>query len=62
MLVHTLSPNVYRTPSEALQAFRWFSETGDWERLFPAWERLLVIYVGAAAMFAIGKMLKRRWV
>ncbi|KAF0286913.1 Prostaglandin E synthase 2 [Amphibalanus amphitrite] len=47
-------------PSEALQAFRWFSETGDWERLFSNWERLLVIYVGAAAMYGIGKILKRR--
>ena len=60
VLVHTLSPNVYRTPAEALQAFRWFSETGDWERLFSGWERLLVIYVGAAAMYGIGKILKRR--
>lgn len=25
-LVHTLSPNVYRTKEEALQAFNWFSE------------------------------------
>ncbi|XP_037082653.1 prostaglandin E synthase 2-like [Pollicipes pollicipes] len=60
VLVHALSPNVYRTPAEALQAFRWFSETGDWERHFAAWERLLVVYVGAAAMYGIGKILKRR--
>lgn len=26
VLVHTLSPNVYRTKDEALQAFQWFSE------------------------------------
>jgi microsomal prostaglandin-E synthase 2 len=26
VLVHTLSPNVYRTKEEALQAFNWFSE------------------------------------
>lgn len=26
VLVHTLSPNVYRTREEALQAFQWFSE------------------------------------
>lgn len=26
VLVHVLSPNVYRTPSEALQAFQWFSK------------------------------------
>ena len=26
--VHSLSPNVYRTPGEALAAFQWFSEVG----------------------------------
>ena len=26
VLVHVLSPNVYRTREEALQAFNWFSE------------------------------------
>lgn len=26
VLVHTLSPNVYRTKEEALQSFEWFSE------------------------------------
>ncbi|CAG0893809.1 unnamed protein product [Cyprideis torosa] len=59
-LVHLLSPNVYRTPSEALQAFRWFSDTGHWEETFSHWERLFVIYVGATAMFFIGKRLKKR--
>jgi len=58
--VHTLSPNVYRTPQESLQAFRWFNEVGDWERHFSTWERLLVIYVGALAMWLIGKRLKKR--
>lgn len=28
-LVHTLSPNVYRTRDEALQAFNWFSEVSN---------------------------------
>ncbi|KAK7084408.1 hypothetical protein SK128_013069 [Halocaridina rubra] len=60
VLVHVLSPNVYRTPDEALQAFRWFSKAGNWEEHFANWERLLVLYVGAAAMFFIGKNLKRR--
>ncbi|KAA0192305.1 hypothetical protein HAZT_HAZT001440 [Hyalella azteca] len=58
--VHVLSPNVYRTPTEALQAFTWFSEVGNWQELFSAWERLLVVYVGAAAMYFIGKRLKKR--
>ncbi|CAB3377277.1 Hypothetical predicted protein [Cloeon dipterum] len=60
VLVHTLSPNVYRTKDEALQAFNWFSEVGDWEKHFSKWERLVVIYVGAMAMLMIGKRLKKR--
>jgi len=59
-LVHTLSPNVYRTFGEALQSFRWFSQVGEWERNFPNWERVMVIYVGATAMYWIGKRLKKR--
>ncbi|CAG9761507.1 unnamed protein product [Ceutorhynchus assimilis] len=60
VLVHTLSPNVYRTREEALQAFNWFSEVGEWEANFPTWERNLIIYVGASAMYLIGKRLKKR--
>ncbi|PSN47051.1 hypothetical protein C0J52_09367 [Blattella germanica] len=60
VLVHVLSPNVYRTREEAMQAFNWFSEVGEWEKNFPAWERLLIIYVGANAMWLIGKRLKKR--
>jgi microsomal prostaglandin-E synthase 2 len=33
---------------------------GDWERLFTWWERQVVIYVGAAVMYMIGKRLKKR--
>ncbi|XP_050301583.1 prostaglandin E synthase 2 [Anthonomus grandis grandis] len=60
VLVHTLSPNVYRTREEALQAFNWFSEVGEWETNFPPWERSLIIYVGASAMYLIGKRLQKR--
>lgn len=60
ILVHTLSPNVYRTREEALQAFNWFSDVGEWEKNFPSWERYLIIYVGATAMYLIGKRLKKR--
>lgn len=60
-LVHMLSPNVYRTPSESLAAFRWFDETGRWSQHFDAWERALVIYVGAGVMWLIGKRLKSRY-
>ena len=59
-LVHMLSPNVYRTPSEALQAFHYFSEVGEWEKNFSTPERLVVIYAGAAIMYLLGKMLQKR--
>lgn len=60
VLVHMLSPNVYRTREEALQAFNWFSEVGEWDRLFSFIERALVIYVGAFAMWMIGKKLQKK--
>lgn len=55
-----ISPNVYRTTSEALQTFEWFSQAGEWDVHFPKWERNLMVYVGAGAMWAIGKRLKKR--
>ena len=54
------SPNVYRTPTESLQAFQWFNEIGEWEKHFSAWERFVVVYIGSAAMWIIGKRLKKR--
>ena len=59
--VHKLSPNVYRTPSEALAAFQWFNIAGDWETHFSTWERYLVIYVGSAVMWLLGKRLKSKY-
>lgn len=58
--MHTLSPNVYRTREEALQAFNHFSDVGEWEKHFSEWERWLVVYVGATAMYFVGKKLKKR--
>nr|CAG4644074.1 EOG090X08KD [Lepidurus arcticus] len=60
VLVHTLSPNVYRTWEEALETFHMFAIKGDYESLFSAWEKWVVIHVGAAAMYIIGKRLKKR--
>ncbi|CAH2035194.1 unnamed protein product, partial [Iphiclides podalirius] len=60
VLVHTLSPNVYRTPGEALETFKWFEEVGGWKRSFPSWECALMVYGGAAAMWIISKRLKSR--
>ncbi|GFY37706.1 prostaglandin E synthase 2 [Trichonephila inaurata madagascariensis] len=58
--VHMLSPNIYRTYDEALQAFNYFSEVGEWEKNFSTIERLIVIYVGATAMYFVGKKLKKK--
>lgn len=59
-LIHLISPNVYRTKSEALETFEWFSEAGEWDTNFPRWERNLMVYTGAAAMYLISKRLKKR--
>ena len=60
VLVHTLSPNIYQTLPEAIDTFQVFSNVGEWKTLFPTWERLLAIYVGAIAMYFVGKRLKKR--
>ncbi|KAL7290016.1 hypothetical protein TKK_0015746 [Trichogramma kaykai] len=60
VFVHMLSPNVYRTLGEAYQTFNWFSEVGHWNEYFPAWERAIMINVGAIAMWLISKQLKKR--
>ncbi|XP_063700847.1 prostaglandin E synthase 2 [Culicoides brevitarsis] len=59
-LVHLISPNVYRSKAEALETFEWFSDTGEWDVHFPSWERNLMVYTGAAAMYLISKRLKKR--
>ncbi|KAH8380085.1 hypothetical protein KR009_008864 [Drosophila setifemur] len=59
-LVHLISPNCYQTMGESLETFEWFSQAGEWDVHFPKWERDLMVYGGASAMWAIAKMLKRR--
>ncbi|KAL2631002.1 hypothetical protein R1flu_015688 [Riccia fluitans] len=55
-LVHLLSPNIYRTTSEALEAFDYIAENGNFSRT----ERITAKYFGAAAMYFISKRLKKR--
>ncbi|XP_030063786.1 prostaglandin E synthase 2 isoform X2 [Microcaecilia unicolor] len=55
-LVHIISPNVYRTPREALASFDYIVHEGK----FGGVEGFFAKYVGATAMFFISKMLKRR--
>lgn len=61
VLVHSLSPNIYRTIPEAMQAFRNFSVMGNWEEHFSFIERMTAIYMGSAAMFLISKRLKKKY-
>ena len=44
-----------------LQAFEWFDKVGEWERHFKTWERYLVIYLGSAVMWILGKSLKKKY-
>ncbi|XP_062021620.1 uncharacterized protein LOC133738176 [Rosa rugosa] len=55
-LVHVLSPNIYRTPSEALESFDYITSHGN----FSLSERLVAKYGGAAAMYFVSKKLKKR--
>lgn len=55
-LVHVLSPNIYRTVSEALESFDYITTKGN----FSLYERLVAKYGGAAAMYFVSKKLKKR--
>ncbi|KAM0853512.1 hypothetical protein ACQ4PT_051011 [Festuca glaucescens] len=56
-LVHVLSPNIYRTTSEALESFDYIANNGN----FSFSERFAVKYAGAAAMYFVSKKLKKKY-
>ncbi|KAL6839804.1 hypothetical protein ACP4OV_030492 [Aristida adscensionis] len=56
-LVHMLSPNIYRTTSEALESFDYIAKHGN----FSFTERFAVKYAGAAAMYMVAKKLKKKY-
>ncbi|XP_072954080.1 uncharacterized protein [Typha angustifolia] len=56
-LVHILSPNIYRTTSEALESFDYIAKHGN----FSTTERFTVKYAGAAAMYMVSKKLKKKY-
>lgn len=56
-LVHVLSPNIYRTTSEALESFDYIANNGN----FSYAEKLTVKYAGAAAMYMVSKKLKKKY-
>eukprot|EP00163_Fabomonas_tropica_P012365 TRINITY_DN2363_c0_g1_i1.p1 TRINITY_DN2363_c0_g1~~TRINITY_DN2363_c0_g1_i1.p1 ORF type:complete len:267 (-),score=44.68 TRINITY_DN2363_c0_g1_i1:147-947(-) len=55
-LVHTLPPNIYRSMTEALEAFAYIGEHGN----FTSFQRIWVQYAGATAMWAVAKKLKKK--
>lgn len=55
-LVHVLSPNIYRSTSEALESFDYITTQGN----FSFTERLVAKYAGAAAMYFVSKKLKKK--
>lgn len=61
VFIHLISPNVYRTMSESLDTFQWFSKAGDWETNFTGFQRNTIIYIGGFVMYFIGKKLKRKY-
>ncbi|XP_040573034.1 prostaglandin E synthase 2 [Lepeophtheirus salmonis] len=60
VFVHRISPNVYRSLSESIEAFHWFDTAGNWKNVFNTFERQVVIYLGASVMWILGKVLKKR--
>ncbi|KAK1371076.1 Prostaglandin E synthase 2 [Heracleum sosnowskyi] len=56
-LVHMLSPNIYRTTSEALESFDYITSNGN----FSFTEKYTVKYAGAAAMYFVSKNLKKKY-
>ncbi|KAG8389860.1 hypothetical protein BUALT_Bualt01G0022700 [Buddleja alternifolia] len=56
-LVHILSPNIYRSSSEALESFDYITSHGN----FSFTERITAKYAGAAAMYFVSKKLKKKY-
>ncbi len=53
-----ISPNIYRSFSEALESFKWFDYAGDWQAHFSSYQRNLIIYLGSTVMYLLGIRLK----
>lgn len=56
-LIHLLAPNIYRSPSESLQTFEYIADNAK----FSMWQRSSITYSGAAAMYLIGRRLKKKY-
>lgn len=56
--VHTLSPNIYRTASEAMQAFEYFTKESN----FGTVEKYTTYLAGPVVMYFVGKHVKNKYV
>lgn len=56
-LIRLIAPNIYRTPSESLQTFQYITENAK----FSAWQKGTIRYSGAAAMYMVGRKLKKKY-
>lgn len=59
--IHVLSPNVYCTLRQSLDTFLWFSKAGDWEEIFPWYQRWFIVYAGAIVMRLVSIKLKKKY-
>lgn len=56
-LIHLISPNIYGTMTESFQAFEYIVDNAK----FSAWQRMSIRYSGAAAMYMVGKKIKKKY-
>ena len=59
--IHVLSPNIYCTLRQSVKTFEWFSKAGDWEDIFPWYQRWFIVYAGAVVMRAVAVRLKKKY-
>ncbi|KAI0241579.1 Prostaglandin E synthase 2 [Lamellibrachia satsuma] len=61
VLMHIITPNLYRTVSEARTAVSHFAEVGDWKENIDKRQFWLIMNVGPYAMYTLGKVLKSKY-
>lgn len=59
--IHVLSPNIYCTLRQSMETFLWFSKAGDWEEIFPWYQRWFIVYAGAIVMRLVSIKLKKKY-
>lgn len=60
-LIHVISPNIYCTIRQSVNTLKWFSKAGDWDEIFPWYQRWILIYLGAIGMRGLSMYLKKKY-